>query len=111
MMETDVKIRGVDFLEACRLIALTSTEQECRLGPLKRVLPRRRYVNGTRPGITGEDPLGPDTGSQEQWDFPPLGKNGLTRLEKKMIIAKVMQKTTLVLFKTHTYRFANTFFL
>jgi hypothetical protein len=56
MMETKVKFDNVEWLEACKYIALTSTEQECRLGPLKRVLPQRRKVNGTRPGITGEDP-------------------------------------------------------
>ena len=45
MMETGVKIKGINYQEACRMIALTSTEQECRLGPLKRVLPRRRFVH------------------------------------------------------------------
>ena len=59
----------------------TSTEQECRLGPLKRVIPKRRKVNGTRPGITGEDPLSKETGSQEQWEFRNLGSNGLTGQE------------------------------
>ena len=71
----------------------------------------RRYVNGSRPGITGEDPLGPDTGSQDQWKFLPLGKNGLTRLEKRMVVVQVAQKSVLAAFKTHTYTFANKFFL
>ena len=111
VMETEVKFVGVHLQEACRMIALTSSEQECRLGPLKRVLPVRRYNNGTRPGKTGEDPLGGDTGSQEQWDFPSLGKRGITREERKMIIAMVAQKSVLAIFKTHTYWFANKFFL
>ena len=111
IMETEVKFRGVDYQEACRLIALTSSEQECRLGPLRRVLPVRRYVHGSRPGVTGEDPLGPDSGSQDQWEFPSVGKNGLTKLEKRLVIAQVAQKSVLALFKTHTYRFANKFFL
>jgi hypothetical protein len=37
VMETEVKFSGINFKEACRMIALTSSEQECRLGPLKRV--------------------------------------------------------------------------
>ena len=93
------------------MIALTSSEQECRLGPLRRVLPVRRYKNGSRPGISGEDPLGPDVGSQEQWKFPNLKKKPLTAEEKKMIIAETMRKSVLAIFKTHTYRFANKFFL
>ena len=51
VMETEVKFSGINFTDACRMIALTSSEQECRLGPLKRVLPVRRSKNGTRPGI------------------------------------------------------------
>ena len=35
----------------------------------------------------------------------------MTRLEKKLIIAQVIQKAVLAIFKTHTYGFANTFFL
>ena len=110
IMETKVKFSGVNYLEACRLIALTSTDQECRISKLKRVLPRRRSNQGTRPGITGEDPMGPEVGSQEQWKFPSL-PNGLTELEKKMVVATVMQKNVLALFKTHTYSFSNKYFL
>ena len=31
MLETKVKFDNVEWLEACKYIALTSTEQECRL--------------------------------------------------------------------------------
>ena len=66
MLDTKVKLASVDWAEACKYIALTSTEQEARLSPLRRVIPIRRKVNGTRPGITGEDPLSKDCGNQEQ---------------------------------------------
>ena len=56
VMETDITFEGISYQEGARYIALTSSAQECRLGPLKRVLPRRRCVYGTRPGITGEEP-------------------------------------------------------
>ena len=92
------------------MIALTSSEQECRLGPLKRVLPVRSSKNGTRPGITGEDPLSAETGSQDQWKFPPQ-RNGLTEVEKRQITAQVMQKAVPAIFQTHTYSFAQKFFL
>ena len=83
------------------MIALTSIEQECRLGPLRKVLPKRRYTSGTRPGITGADPLGRDSASQDQLEFPdfPAIRKGLTRLEKKLIIAQVIQKAVLAIFK------------
>ena len=111
MMKTEIEFKGVNYQEACRMTALTSSEQECRLGRLRRVLPIRRYTNGTRPGISGEDPLGPDVGSQDQWKFPNLKRNPLSKQEKRMIVAEVARKSVLGVFKTHTYRFANKFFL
>ena len=111
VMESEVKFEGMNYTEAARMIALTSSDQECRLGPLRRVLPRRRSNHGTRPGITGEDPMSGDSDSQDQWKFPPLGKNGLTALEKRMLTAQVLQKSVLAIFQTHTYSFARKYFL
>ena len=110
VLKTKIKFENIDWLEGCKYIALTSTEQECRLGPLKRVLPRRRCVTGTRPGITGEDPLSKDTGNQDQWEFPNLD-NGLTKKEKQLVKAKVMKTVVLTIFKTHTYSFDQRFYL
>ena len=111
IMKTEVMFKGINYQEACRMIALTSSEQECRLGPLRRVLPIRRYDHGTRPGISGEDPLGPEVGSQDQWKFPNLKRKPLTEQEKKMVVAEVLRKSVLAIFKTHTYRFAEKFYL
>ena len=65
-MNTKVKFDGIYYQEACKYIALTSTEQQYRMGPLKRILSGRRHKNGTRPGIKGEDPLSLESGSQDQ---------------------------------------------
>ena len=62
-------------------------------------------------GISGEDPMSKDCGSQDQWKFPPLGKNGLTKSEKRMILAEVMKKAVLAIFKTHTFKFARKYYL
>ena len=68
-------------------------------------------MNGTRPGITGEDPLSKDSGSVDQWEFKDLGSNGLMEVEKKLVLAKVMKTAVLAIFKTHTYSFASKFYL
>ena len=108
IMETKVQFEGVNYQEGARYIVLNCTEQECRLGPLGRVLPVRRYVKGTRPGITGSGPMGAEIGDQEQWKFPRVS---LTDMEKKLIIATVMRIAVLTLFRTHTYSFGGKFFL
>ena len=109
IMETDVGFEGVDYMEGCKYIAMNSTAQECRTLPLRRILPRRRHHNGTRPGVTGVDPRGPEAGNQDQWKFPPGVK--LTEKEKRMIVATVMKIAVMVLFRTHVYEFGGKFFL
>jgi hypothetical protein len=42
IMDTKVGFEGVNYQEGARYIVLNCTEQECRPGPLGRVLPRRR---------------------------------------------------------------------
>ena len=42
IMETKIEIEGVNYQEGARFIVLNFTEQECRLGPLGRVLSVRR---------------------------------------------------------------------
>ena len=110
MIETEVSFDNINWTEGSKYITLTSTEQECRMGPLKRVLPKRRYVNGTRPGITGEDPMSREQNSQDQWEFRNL-PNGLTKQEKRLVVAKVMKTAVLAIFKTHTYSFNQKFYL
>ena len=108
VMETKVEFKGINYQEGCRYIALTSTAQECRLGPLRRVLPIRRHKSGTRPGVTGVGPAGATTGDQEQWEFPDVE---LTALEKRMIIARVMHTAVMALFRKHTYTFGGKYYL
>ena len=104
VLESKVKFESVDWLEACKYIALTSTAQECKMGPLRSILPRRRHVPGSRPGITGEDPMAKDSGVKDQWQFPTL-RNGLRAKEKRLVIAKVLKTSALAMFKTQTYSF------
>ena len=78
------------------------------MGPLGRVLPRRRFKKGTRPGVTGAGTLGADVGDQEQWKFPCVT---LTGREKRLIIATVMRISVLTLFQTHTYSFGGKCYL
>jgi hypothetical protein len=108
VMESKVKFKGVNYQEGARYIVLTSTEQECRLGPLRRVLQWRRFLHGTRPGVTGAGPAGHEVGDQEQWEFPNVQ---LTKREKRMIIAKTMHTSVLTLFKTHCYTFGGKHYL
>ena len=108
VMDSEVSYEGVDYLEAVRYLALNMTEQECRLSPLRRVIPYRRGKTGTRPGITGSGPMGPTRGDTEQWVFRRVT---LTENEKRMIIALVIRISVKVMFRSHIYTFGGKLYL
>ena len=101
-MRSKIVWEDLDYLEGARLIALNRSAQYCREHQLQRVLPVRRKRNGSRPGVTGEGPMGPKRGDQEQWRFPSVK---LTEEEKRMIMAEVGKIITEVMFDNHLYTF------
>ena len=94
--QTNMRFSNIDYLEAVRYLALNWTQEECMRSGLRRVLPWRRKKRGTRPGITGEGPLGGVRGDQEQWAFPQII---LEEWEKKKILASVIKLATEAMFK------------
>ena len=95
--------QGLNWKEACRLLACTHSEKWCENSKLKRVLPSRRYKKGTRPGVTGKGPLGPDSNDEIQWVFKPNIR--LTKLEKDMVMGEIVRLGVETLFSTHVYSF------
>ena len=104
VMNTKVTWEEVDYLEAARYVALNWSETQCRGSKLGRVLPYRRYVTGTRPGLKGAGPQGGLRGDQEQWCFPRVR---LRVNEKRLLVATVVSIATQAMFKHHFYGFAN----
>ena len=102
VMRSSITWEDIDYLEGTRFIALNKSAEYCRNHPLRRVLPVRRGRTGSRPGVTGKGPMGPNRGDQEQWVWHQVT---LTPEEKKMIVAEVMKITTEVMFSTHLYTF------
>ena len=63
---------------------------------LHRVLPVRTAKGGVRPGVSSA------TDNQLNWKFPDVQYTGL---EKRMIIASIVQIGVLVMMNTHLYNF------
>ena len=51
-------------------VAMGMDESEIRIRKLDRILPVRKYKKGTRPGVTGKDPLSKNNNEEIQWSFP-----------------------------------------
>ena len=107
VIDSKIKWEGVDYREGVRYIALNWTEEMCRRSRLRRVLPWRRKRNGTRPGIRGQGPKGPEKGDTEQWIFPRVT---LTEEEKKEIVATVIKIAVGAMFEHHYYSFKGKIF-
>ena len=102
-MKSSITWLNVDYMEACRYIALNWSADECRRSRLRRILPTRRGRTGVRPGMRGEGPMGKERGDQEQWRFPPVK---LTKEQKKEVIATVVKIATKFMFDSRVYTFA-----
>ena len=102
VMRSSLRWEELDYLEGARLIALNRSAEYCRSHALKRVLPVRRGRTGSRPGVTGKGPMGPERGDQEQWRFPDII---LAEEEKKLMVAEVIKIMIEILFKNHLYTF------
>ena len=103
MLETEVKFSGINYKEGTRYIALELTEAEIAMSGLRRVLPVRRGTRGTKPAIYGPLAMSAGIDDDSQWRFPRVE---LTELEKKRILATVMQIAVRAVFDTHVYQFA-----
>ena len=80
-------------------IAINLSKTEQRLSPLYRLLPRRWSKGGSRPAPVDKD---------DHWVFPDVE---LTNLEKRIIVATMVQIGVLVMFNTHVYSFNGEMFL
>ena len=65
---------------------------------MTRVLPYRSHKQGTRPGVTGTGPLGPNMNDEAQWVLP---KVKLLEIDKKRLMAEVMRFAVETMFTTH----------
>ena len=81
---------------------MNPSKTEQRISPLYCVLPRRLSEGGSRPGVTA---------SVDKDDHRVFPEVELTTLEKRIIIATMMQIGVLVMFNTHVYSFNGEMFL
>ena len=107
VLKSSISWEGINYMEAVRYIALNWTEAQCRTSKLRRVLPWRRKSHGSRPGVRGAGPKGPDIGDTDQWVFPRVVLSDQDKLE---ILGAVLSIATTALFTHHFYSFGGATF-
>ena len=69
---------------------------------LSRVVPRRRYKKGCKPGVTGKEIMGIETEDEAKWEFP---NREYTELEKRKLMGTCLEIGIRTIFELHTYQF------
>ena len=103
VQESNLKWEGVSWKEATRFLVLGRDETWCRKSSLWRVLPKRRFKHGVRPGLTGVGPMGAEPDDEVQWEFRPEVR--LTEEQKTTVMAEVMRLAVELMYDTHLYTF------
>ena len=74
---------------------------------LQRVIPKRRFHKGAKPGVKGKEVQGKEAGDEEKWDFPTAE---YTDLEKKNMMAACLEIGVRAIYDLHTYQFGGKIF-
>ena len=101
-LKSSLEVKGMDWQEVTRYVAMGYDPFEKRKMDLGRILPVRRYHKGATPGVTGAEPLSKNTGDELRWVFP--GREP-TAEEKKRLLAAALEIGVRAAFACHLYQF------
>ena len=101
-MKSNLNIDGVNYKEAARYVAMRYDPFEVRKMALERIIPKRKYRKGTKPGVTGKEPLGKESDDEVRWVFP---QREPTNKEKRSLIAAALEIGVRDAFSLHVYQF------
>ena len=101
-LKSNLTIEGLNYIEAARYVVMGYDLFEIRQMGLERVTPKRRYLKGTKPGVTGVGPLGKNSDDEFQWVFPEVEP---TDLEKRKLFAACLEIGIRKAFALHLYQF------
>ena len=89
-IETEIEIQDVNFKEATRFLAMKMSKQEVVNHELRKFIPKRKHINGTRPTMASALAKGPGNikDEEEQWEWPNVV---LTKCDRKRINAEVLK--------------------
>ena len=102
VMDTKVNLVNINYVLAVKYIAICMEETEQRHSPLSKILPRRTTKNGVRPGVTSSPT------NDTNWFYPT---KDFTMLQKRTIMATIVQIGVLTMMSTHLYEFDGRIYL
>ena len=107
-MDSEIKWQGINYLEAARYVAINLEPWEVRSLGLERIVPRRRFRKGCKPGLTGRENMSKYVEDEIRWEFPNLEA---TEQEKRILVAVCLEIGVRAVFDLHTYQFGGKLYL
>ena len=104
---TKLKVKGLNYMEVARYVAMGYQPWEVKALGLHNIVPYRRYNHGSRPNVTGKEPLSKEANDEVRWIFPPREP---TEIEKVNLWAAALEIGIKRCFATHTYQFGGKLF-
>ena len=101
-LKTKLRVEGMNWQEVARYVAMGYDPFEKRALGLERILPKRRFHKGAKPGVTGKEPLSKAKGDEVRWVFPV---REATEDEKRKLLAAALEIGVRAAFSTHLYQF------
>ena len=102
VLKSPLKIKGFNWKQGARYIVVNK-KYTGDLGCIWKILPYRRKVNGTAPGMKSKEINSKKGDIESQWAFPPSEP---TEQQEREIVARVAEIGVRVLFENFTYKFA-----
>ena len=102
IQKSPLKIRGFDWRQGTRYIVMNK-QYTGDLSRIWKLLPYRRKVGGTAPGMKSKELNSKKGNIESQWAFPPTEP---TEEQEREIVARVAEIGVRVLFENFTYKFA-----
>ena len=106
-IKTDLKTEGINYKEMARYVAMEAEEFDVNALKLGRIIPKRRYRKGCKPGVTGVEPMGKESDDEIKWVFPSREP---TEVEKKNLLALALEIGVKAAFSNHLYQFGGKIF-
>ena len=104
--KSEVEFVGFDFKQGGRYIVMNK-RYTGDLKPLWNVLPWRRKVGGTAPGMTGKAINSVEDNPEYQWTYP---KAQPTKQQQRQIISRCCEIAVRILFEHFSYKFGTTWY-
>ena len=104
--ESEIVFEGFDYKQGGRYIVMNK-RYTGNLKPLWNVLPWRRKVGGTAPGMTGKAVNSVEDDPEIQWTYP---RAKATELQERQIISRCCEIAVRILFEHFTYKFGTTWY-